>query len=314
MRIGRLRFGVLALGAALCLARAGRGGEEVKASQSAGENAPLATTLAYRIERSESGETRLQNQPVAYMQRIPSDWKLTALLGRAAEAPERLMVLVPKLEREQERAAGKESLRIDAELFDQRLNGKTERRFGSKGTREEAEALRRFTASPWYELLWSGSAWTQVENVAEGTAWPFADRLALGRELVLYLPPLPDQPKDGAAFKQVVVLPFSAPVAPAQTAVVEYKVASQAGDSRDVALTFLGSVDNYCAKGFEWGGIRLNDVRVQVRLQGSARVAIHSRELREASLTYSASVETVRGPDAFKSEWRLRSAWKQTSP
>lgn len=298
---------------AACLARSGE-----SAPASGPETAPpwdVSRPWHFDLDRAESFETRLDGKEIWFKNRGPGRTRMQVVLEGVPDAPGRWRLRVPNFQRESDARGGKHALRFDPVLFDERYEGRRTRVFRSDGEAPEREALAALAERPWYELDWKGGAWTRAALVAEGEAWPVADGLPLGRELVILLPALPAQAAEkGATFRQAVVLPYPVPLAPPMTALVEYRVEDvvREHDRAFATVVFSSSVLESPEKGVEWGGIALSGVRVQGTLAGQLKVDLEARRLLEARLEARVLLDKTVSGEAFTSEWKVKTLWKDT--
>jgi len=305
----RLAFLVVLLAPALTV----RAGEPVAPLR------PPAVSGLFEVRRTEEARTELDGREIHYKDRGPAKSALQVRIEQAAaESPSvaHLLLFVPKLERESDVHGGKRALHFDARSLDERREKFPLRYLRANGSPREQESLRALTATPWGELEFSGQAWTRVQCTARDEAWPLADALALERELVLLLPPLPSKLDPGASGVQAVPLPYPAPLSPAPTAVIAYRVEEFKHEEgrRVVYVTFSGSADTPAPQNGHWGGIRLAAVTVQAAVQGRLKLEADTGRLIEARLQLDARVRQAGPERRFSSDWKLTSEWKEARP
>jgi hypothetical protein len=289
------------------------------ASEPAAPLKPRAVSGLFEVRRTEEARTELDGREIRYKDRGPAKTVLQVRLEQAAaEAPGAvgLLVFVPKLERESEVHGGERALRFDARSLDERHGKSPLRYLRSNATPREQESLRALAAAPWGELESNGQAWTRAQCTARDEAWPFADALALERELVLLLPPLPEKLDAGASAVQAVPLPYPAPLSPAPTAVIAYRVEEfKHEDGRRIAgVTFSGSGEAPAPRNGHWGGIRLAAVTVQVTVRGRLKLEADTGRLTEARLELETKVRQAGPERRLTSDWKLTSEWKEARP
>ncbi|MBI3832515.1 MAG: hypothetical protein HY291_23535 [Planctomycetes bacterium] len=283
-------------------------------------NAPFpwhfAAPKAYEVERIEEIKTKLNGREIWYKGRLPAKTNLTVVLAGPASGPSgpRLTVGVSKFHREIDAEGPERTLRFDAYAYDERSDGKRVKYLSSGAGAADKLGLKQLAQTPWYTLDGIAGAWGASTVSAEGEAWPFADSLRLDRETLLLLPAakLDDWPKD-KPLHQLAVLPFPAPLSPAPTVEVTYRIrdiaGSGSGAGRVASVEFSGSCAATAHKTVEWAGMAFPNADVRCSVGGSLKIALGSQSLLEARVNIQVDVAKP-GAEPFEAQFKLESSWK----
>lgn len=298
---------------AVCFAGAVHGAETAAAQAPAVPQAqPVAAAPyaggAYELERSETIRTRFNGQEIWYKGRLSNRARLGLVLETPADEPQTLRLRVPSLTREVTAEGPERILRVSSRQLDERSDGRRVRLLDAAGAPAAALGMKQLTEKPWYELAWTGKAWSEPVMLAEGEAWPLADGMSLGREAALVLPSVAGLDEKGRQSQQQLALPYPAPLAPAPLAAITYQVVERNG--RTATLAVSGSSLSTPAAGVIWGGIRLKGAQVSTVVAGTVKLAMDEPRLLEAKLKLEVSVRKTAPRESFDAQYKLETGWK----
>jgi hypothetical protein len=266
--------------------------------------------LTFDIVQTESSESKLGSKRIDYKDRGSSEARIRASLASVSGDTPKIVLNASAFTGFVRNWEGQRwDYSLDKASFTEMRSDKIVRQVKLSGKAEDHTALKTAFSTPWAELTWKDSTSSSAALTAQGLAQPLAEIASLDRQLEILLPPMPGEALfEGSVFHQDVAIPLSVPLKGAARIKLSYRVVSIEAH-RYLSITFDGENSEKVQDGFEWGGIAMPEVSVNVKIRGKLTRDTHHQMMTGGELEYE--VELVSKRFSFKSKVTGKTEWKR---